>query len=152
MPSREFYSFFSLFATRATVLPPWPTLARALSLSRQGENRDPRLPCAPRLIVGLTYLVLSWAGFSLARALFDPAPSSSASAGATSPPPAPLPPPVIEELVISASREFYDNAESGNLHTEEMKLALDWYAPPPSPSPPSSSFLFPRSSRGFWPR
>ncbi|POW20768.1 hypothetical protein PSHT_03150 [Puccinia striiformis] len=30
-----------------------------------------------------------------------------------------------EELVIAASREFYDNAESGNLHTREMKMAYD---------------------------
>jgi len=30
-----------------------------------------------------------------------------------------------EELVIAASREYYDNAESGNLHTREMKMAYD---------------------------
>ncbi|GAA5866899.1 hypothetical protein JCM3774_004597 [Rhodotorula dairenensis] len=73
--------------------------------------------------------------FSLARSLFDPTPSSSASTAAaaatTTSTLAPLPPTVVEELVISASREFYDNAESGNLHTDEMKLALECLAAAP---------------------
>jgi hypothetical protein len=33
----------------------------------------------------------------------------------------------IEELCLSVSREFYDNASSGNLHVGDMKLAYDWY-------------------------
>lgn len=33
----------------------------------------------------------------------------------------------IEELCLAASREFYDNASSGNLHVGDMKLAYDWY-------------------------
>lgn len=32
----------------------------------------------------------------------------------------------IEELCLAASREFYDNASSGNLHIGDMKLAYDW--------------------------
>lgn len=32
----------------------------------------------------------------------------------------------MQELVISASREFYDNAEEGNLGTGEMRLAYEW--------------------------
>lgn len=39
---------------------------------------------------------------------------------------APLEPHVVEELVIAASRDFYDNSESGNLHSGEMKLAFEW--------------------------
>ncbi|KIM21535.1 hypothetical protein M408DRAFT_80442 [Serendipita vermifera MAFF 305830] len=31
----------------------------------------------------------------------------------------------IEEICLSVSREFYDNAGSGNLHTSEMKLAYE---------------------------
>ena len=31
-----------------------------------------------------------------------------------------------QELVLAASREFYDNAESGNLHSGNMKLAFEW--------------------------
>ncbi|KDE03183.1 hypothetical protein MVLG_06303 [Microbotryum lychnidis-dioicae p1A1 Lamole] len=38
---------------------------------------------------------------------------------------APLEPEAIEELVIAASREFYDNAPSGNLNKGEMKMAFD---------------------------
>ncbi|GAA5862538.1 hypothetical protein JCM1840_004218 [Sporobolomyces johnsonii] len=52
--------------------------------------------------------------FGLARTLFNPSSTD-----------APLEPRVVEELVISASREFYDNAEEGNLHRGEMKMAFD---------------------------
>ncbi|KPV78296.1 uncharacterized protein RHOBADRAFT_40843 [Rhodotorula graminis WP1] len=62
--------------------------------------------------------------FSLARALFEP---SSIKA--------PLEPHVVEELVIAASREFYDNAEAGNLHEGEMKLALDCLSAAPQQTP-----------------
>lgn len=62
-------------------------------------------------------------GFSLARALFEP---SSVEA--------PLEPHVVEELVVAASREFYDNAEAGNLHEGDMKLALEWCVPLSLPS------------------
>ncbi|GAA5909193.1 hypothetical protein JCM8208_003406 [Rhodotorula glutinis] len=62
--------------------------------------------------------------FSLARALFEP---SSIKA--------PLEPHVVEELVIAASREFYDNAEEGNLHEGEMKLALDCLSAAPQQTP-----------------
>ena len=32
----------------------------------------------------------------------------------------------LESIVLQTSREFYENAESGNIHTGEMKLAYDW--------------------------
>lgn len=41
----------------------------------------------------------------------------------------PLGPGVVESLVLDASREFYDNSSSGNMHTDGMKLAYDWYVP-----------------------
>ncbi|GAA5969253.1 hypothetical protein JCM11641_007529 [Rhodosporidiobolus odoratus] len=62
--------------------------------------------------------------FSLARSLFEPS--------STSPP---LEPAAVEELVISASRELYDNAEEGNLHKGEMKLAFDCLSAAPQQSP-----------------
>jgi hypothetical protein len=34
---------------------------------------------------------------------------------------------VAEQLVIDASREFFDNAPSGNMHYGYMKLAYEWY-------------------------
>jgi hypothetical protein len=37
-----------------------------------------------------------------------------------------LPQRMVQEAVLTASREFYDNAETGNLHTGDMKLAYDW--------------------------
>ncbi|BGP44634.1 hypothetical protein JCM10450v2_000448 [Rhodotorula kratochvilovae] len=61
--------------------------------------------------------------FSLARALFEP--SSVAP---------PLEPRIVEELVIAASREFYDNAEEGNLHSGEMKLAFECLSAAPQQS------------------
>lgn len=65
-------------------------------------------------------------GISLARSLFSG--STSISLGDTSASTPPLEPGVVEELVIAASREFYDNAEDGNLHSgAEMKLAFEWY-------------------------
>ena len=33
---------------------------------------------------------------------------------------------VLEEVALAASRELYDNAETGNIHTGDMKLAYDW--------------------------
>ncbi|GAA5955614.1 hypothetical protein JCM10213_001586 [Rhodosporidiobolus nylandii] len=62
--------------------------------------------------------------FSLARSLFEPS--------STSPP---LEPGVVEELVIAASREFYDNAEEGNLHKGEMKMAFDCLSAAPQQTP-----------------
>jgi Secretory pathway protein Sec39 len=35
----------------------------------------------------------------------------------------------IENLCLTVSREFYDNASSGNLHHGDMKLAYDWSVP-----------------------
>ena len=32
----------------------------------------------------------------------------------------------VESICLTASREFYDNASSGNLHHGDMKLAYDW--------------------------
>ncbi|MBW0484434.1 hypothetical protein O181_024149 [Austropuccinia psidii MF-1] len=58
--------------------------------------------------------------FKLAKALLLP------SSGILSPAPE-----VLEKLVIAASREFYDNAESGNLHEGDMKLAYDCLAVAP---------------------
>ncbi|KAK4054932.1 hypothetical protein OIV83_000856 [Microbotryomycetes sp. JL201] len=43
----------------------------------------------------------------------------------------PLPPHTVEELVIAASREFYDNAESGNMKHGDMKLAYECLAAAP---------------------
>lgn len=37
-----------------------------------------------------------------------------------------LPPLVAEDICLSVSREFYDNASSGNYKTGDMKLAYDW--------------------------
>ncbi|KAM0755960.1 hypothetical protein T439DRAFT_344898 [Meredithblackwellia eburnea MCA 4105] len=66
--------------------------------------------------------VLGAGRFSLAHSLLNP------SSGAR-----PLEPNVEEELVIAASREFYDNAEEGNLNKGEMKLAYECLgAAPPS--------------------
>ncbi|KAG9314258.1 secretory pathway protein Sec39-domain-containing protein [Chiua virens] len=45
----------------------------------------------------------------------------------------PLSPLVIEDICLSVSREFYDNASSGNYKTGDMKLAYDCLGvPPPS--------------------
>jgi neuroblastoma-amplified sequence len=59
------------------------------------------------------------AGFGLAKSLFNP------SSGER-----PLDPTTQQDLVLKASHEFYDNAESGNLHRGNMKLALEWYVYP----------------------
>jgi hypothetical protein len=40
--------------------------------------------------------------------------------------PAPLDRQTIEALVLAASVEFYENAETGNLHEGGMKLAYSW--------------------------
>ncbi|GAA5923245.1 uncharacterized protein JCM15063_003584 [Sporobolomyces koalae] len=58
--------------------------------------------------------------FSLAHSLFNPSSDR-----------APLEPGVIEELVISASRELYDNADEGNMNRGDMKLAFDCLAAAP---------------------
>lgn len=34
---------------------------------------------------------------------------------------------MAERLVIDASKEFFDNAESGNMNTGNLKLAYEWY-------------------------
>jgi len=41
-----------------------------------------------------------------------------------------VPSSMLETTVLQASREFYENAESGNIHTGDMKLAYDWYVCP----------------------
>ncbi len=33
----------------------------------------------------------------------------------------------IESVCLACSREFYDNASSGNYKTGDMKLAYEWY-------------------------
>ena len=33
---------------------------------------------------------------------------------------------VVEDIALEVSREFYDNAEIGNINTGGMKLAYDW--------------------------
>jgi hypothetical protein len=38
-----------------------------------------------------------------------------------------LSPKLLQEAVLVVSREFYDNAETGNLHNGDMKLAYEWY-------------------------
>ena len=37
-----------------------------------------------------------------------------------------VPSDMLETTVLQVSREFYENAESGNIHTGDMKLAYDW--------------------------
>jgi hypothetical protein len=37
-----------------------------------------------------------------------------------------LDPEVLEQVVLETSKELYDNAETGNIHTGEMKIAYDW--------------------------
>ena len=32
----------------------------------------------------------------------------------------------LEEICLTSSQEFYDNASSGNYHFGDMKLAYDW--------------------------
>lgn len=32
----------------------------------------------------------------------------------------------LVDVVLATSRELYENAENGNIHTGEMKLAHDW--------------------------
>lgn len=34
----------------------------------------------------------------------------------------------VEDICLSCSQEFYDNANSGNYHFGDMKLAYEWYA------------------------
>ncbi|KAJ9114691.1 hypothetical protein QFC22_005567 [Naganishia vaughanmartiniae] len=43
----------------------------------------------------------------------------------------PLGPGTVESLVLDASREFYDNSTSGNMHTDGMKMAYDCLAVAP---------------------
>jgi len=38
----------------------------------------------------------------------------------------PLDSQVVEEIVIAASHELYDNASSGNYKIGDMKIAYDW--------------------------
>jgi len=33
---------------------------------------------------------------------------------------------LVEEVALATSHELYDNAETGNIHTGDMKLAYDW--------------------------
>lgn len=56
--------------------------------------------------------------FDLARSLFSPSTGER-----------PLDTRAEQELVLAASREFYDNAESGNIHEGNMKLAFEWSGP-----------------------
>jgi hypothetical protein len=42
---------------------------------------------------------------------------------------------LLEEIVLDTSRELYENAENGNIHTGEMKLAYDWCVAPLSRLP-----------------
>ncbi|KAG9017875.1 hypothetical protein FRB93_004686 [Tulasnella sp. JGI-2019a] len=69
--------------------------------------------------------LLSLGKFKLARRLLNPKHGHR-----------PLTPGVIEGICLSMSREFYDNASSGNLHVGEMKLAYDCLAVviPPTPA------------------
>ncbi|BGP21456.1 hypothetical protein Rt10032_c01g0165 [Rhodotorula toruloides] len=62
--------------------------------------------------------------FTLARSLFEPSSTSPL-----------LEPQAVEDLVISASREFYDNAEEGNLHSGDMKMAFDCLSAAPQQTP-----------------
>ncbi|GAA5834919.1 hypothetical protein JCM11251_002062 [Rhodosporidiobolus azoricus] len=73
--------------------------------------------------------------FSLARSLFSSSSSSSLHSSSPAPSSAGLEPAAIEELVISASRELYDNAEDGNLHRGEMKMAYECLSAAPTQTP-----------------
>jgi hypothetical protein len=44
-----------------------------------------------------------------------------------------LAPSAVEDICVSCSREFYDNASSGNYKMGDMKLAYDWYVAQVSP-------------------
>jgi hypothetical protein len=66
--------------------------------------------------VGAHIPLVSLVEFKLAKSLFSSTTDDSL-----------LDPSTLEELVIAASREYYDNAESGNLRTRDMKMAYDWY-------------------------
>ncbi|CAE6418929.1 unnamed protein product [Rhizoctonia solani] len=49
--------------------------------------------------------------------------------------PPPLPTDVVENLCLAVSREFYDNATSGNIHSGDMKLAYECLnVPLPTPA------------------
>lgn len=37
-----------------------------------------------------------------------------------------IPQGMLESVALQTSREFYENAEIGNIHTGEMKSAYDW--------------------------
>lgn len=37
-----------------------------------------------------------------------------------------LDPVMLEKVVLETSNELYDNSETGNIHTGEMKVAYDW--------------------------
>lgn len=37
-----------------------------------------------------------------------------------------LKPETLESVVLSTSRELYEGAENGNIHTGDMKVAYDW--------------------------
>ncbi|KAK9900374.1 hypothetical protein P389DRAFT_140078 [Cystobasidium minutum MCA 4210] len=65
--------------------------------------------------------LLSSAKFGLARSLFQP------SSGER-----PLDASTEQALVLAASREYYDNADSGNLNSGNMKLAFDCLAVAPN--------------------
>ncbi len=36
---------------------------------------------------------------------------------------------LLEKVILVTAREFYDNAETGNVNTGDMKLAYDWCFP-----------------------
>lgn len=57
--------------------------------------------------------------FALFRALLAPDPSSTTLVPA-------LDEHEAEQLVLAASREFFDNAQSANLHRGDMKMAYEW--------------------------
>ncbi|QRV90809.1 Secretory pathway protein Sec39 [Ceratobasidium sp. AG-Ba] len=58
----------------------------------------------------------------------------------------PLSSDAVESLCLAVSREFYDNASSGNIHSGDMKLAYDWWVPTlaiTNPTNPSHSLGVP---------
>lgn len=36
----------------------------------------------------------------------------------------------LESVALATSRELYDNAETGNIHIGEMRIAYEWYVTP----------------------
>jgi hypothetical protein len=90
-------------------------------LSSGSESRPTCLALGSQLGADICFVTSVSSDFAVAKTMLNarPAPRDRSS---------------IEDLVLAASREFYDNAETGNLHSGEMKQAYSWCVPPPDGS------------------